>query len=211
MASSSAFSTSSKNVKILLNEKVTQVISWILISSNKDILQDVLFFRWISNFSCCAVTNFCSSRWLKFLLGNNLQHTLEAAEHSQERDLIFPNFHLHQGNMGELQGRWIWDRYSEYHEYEIILDSHPEVFIWLKVVHYFGIFSIIIIIIIIIIVFFFFAYLSTFYQSAKIFMSMLYSSISHFKMTSNSVARFAIKPALQVVFKATIVKMEDIC
>ena len=154
MASSSAFSTSSKNVKILLNEKVTQVISWILISSNKDNLQDVLFFRWISNFSCCAVTNFCSSRWLKFLLGNNLQHTLEAAEHSQERDLIFPNFHLHQGNMGELQGRWIWDRYSEYHEYEIILDSHPEVFIWLKVVHYCGIFSIIIIIIIIIIIFF---------------------------------------------------------
>ena len=151
MASSSAFSTSSKNVKILLNEKVTQVISWILISSNKDILQDVLFFRWISNFSCCAVTNFCSSRWLKFLLGNNLQHTLEAAEHSQERDLIFPNFHLHQGNMGELQGRWIWDRYSEHHEYEIIFDSHPEVFIWLKVVHYCGIFSIIIIIIIIII------------------------------------------------------------
>ena len=58
---------------------------------------------------------------------------------------------------------------------------------------------------------FFFGYLSTFYQSAKILMSMLYSSISHFKMTSNSVARFAIKPALQVVFKATIVKMEDVC
>lgn len=207
MASSSAFSTSSKNVKILLNEKVTQVISWILISSNKDILQDVLFFRWISNFSCCAVTNFCSSRWLKFLLGNNLQHTLEAAEHSQGKRLIFPNFHLHQGNIRELQGRWIWDRCSEHHEYEIIFDSHPEFFIWLKVVHYCGIFSIIIIIIII----FFFAYLSTFYQSAKILMSMLYSSISHFKMTSNSVARFAIKPALQVVFKATIVKMEDVC
>ncbi|RMX43561.1 hypothetical protein pdam_00010832 [Pocillopora damicornis] len=29
-------------------------------------------------------------------------------------------------------------------------------------------------------------------------------------MTSNSVARFAVKPALQVVFKATIVKMEDV-
>lgn len=119
MASSSAFSTSSKNVKILLNEKVTQVISWILISSNKDILQDVLFFRWISNFSCCAVTNFCSSRWLKFLLGNNLQHTLEAAEHSQGKRPYLSKFSpasrqhgraTREMNLGQIFWTpWIWN------------------------------------------------------------------------------------------------------